>query len=164
MKDPFKFRLAASKPAVDVEGGTIREAKKQDFPALDGLAIFQLKLKKGAVRIPHGHPDANELDYILHGRAAISIVGPDQVEQKMELEPGEISFIPQGWFHSIKNIGDDELSLLVIFNNENPNDIGISVGLGGMTHAVLGETLGVPPDTFQNFRRDVLFIAPQKPQ
>jgi oxalate decarboxylase len=113
------------------------------------------------VRIPHWHPDANELDYCLQGKAAIAMVGPDEVEQKLELEAGDISFIPQGWFHSIKNIGDEELSLLVVFNNESPNDIGISVGLGGMSNKVLAETLGVPAETFKKFRHDVQFIAPQ---
>ena len=159
--DPFKFKLAASKPVVAVAGGTIQEAKRESFPALDGLSIFLLRLKKGAVRIPHWHPDANELDYCLQGKAAISMVGPDQVEQKLELEAGEISFIPQGWFHSIKNIGDEELSLLVVFNNASPNDIGISVGLGGMSSKVLSETFGVPAETFKKFRDNVLFIAPQ---
>ena len=160
-KDWFKFRLAASKPAVKVAGGTIQEANKATFPALDGLAAFLLVLKPGAVRIPHWHPDANELDYCLQGRAAIAIVGPDKVEQKLEINPGDISFIPQGWFHSIRNAGTDDLRLLVIFNNATPNDIGISVGLGGMSDKVLGESLGVPAATFKDFKKTIRFIAPQ---
>jgi oxalate decarboxylase len=160
-RDSFKFNLAGSKPAVHVAGGAIQEAKKDTFPALEGLAIFLLALKPGAVRIPHWHPDANELDYILQGTAQIAIVGPDSAEETFKLTPGEIGFIPQGWFHSIQNIGEDELRMLVIFNNDNPNDIGISIGLGGMSGAVLGETLGVPASTFTNFNKDVKFIAPQ---
>ena len=133
----FKFELAASKPNEDVAGGSIREAKKCTFPILDGLAIFLVSLKPGAVRIPHWHPDANELDYILEGCAEIALAGPDKVKTTIEVRQGEISFIPQGWFHSIKNIGETELRLLVIFNNDSPNDIGISFGLAALDPTVL---------------------------
>ena len=159
--NPFKFRLAASHPQVDVLGGTIREAKKLTFPALSGLAIFLLDLKKGAVRIPHWHPDANELDYILHGRARIATVGPDGIQETFEVDEGDISFIPQGWFHSIQNVGDADLKMLVIFNNHSPNDIGISAALGGLLPAVLAETLGATPEIFASLRKDVKFLAPQ---
>jgi oxalate decarboxylase len=164
-RDQFKYNLAGSKPQVSVKGGTIQEAKAETFPVLQGggLAIFLVVLKPGAVRIPHWHPDANELDYCLQGKAAVAIVPPDGEghDQKLELSPGEISFIPQGWFHSITNVGPEELRVLVIFSNASPNDIGISVALAGMSDAVLGETLGVPPSTFKNFAKDVIYIAPQ---
>jgi oxalate decarboxylase len=163
-KSSFKFKLGASKPTVDVKGGTVQEAKKQTFPVLDGLAMFLLKLKEGAVRIPHWHPDANELNIVLQGKARIALLGPDgpgQVKETFELEAGDISFMPQGWFHSIANIGEGELSMLVIFNNASPDDIGVSQALAGMADSVLGETLGVPPDTFKRFKKNVKLIAPQ---
>ena len=159
--DSFKYALEASTPQIKAAGGEIREGNKKTFPALEGLAIFSLILKPGAVRIPHWHPDANELDYVIQGRAEIAIVGPDEIKTSFEVGKGEISFIPRGWFHSIRNPGPGDLHVLVIFNNADPNDIGISVGLGGMSSVVLSETLGAPADVFANFRSDVLFIAPQ---
>jgi oxalate decarboxylase len=164
-QSPFKYNLAGSTPQVSVTGGTIQEAQQTTFPTLQGggLAIFLVTLKPGAVRIPHWHPNANELDYCLQGKAGIAIVPPDGegMDQQMELNPGEISFIPQGWFHSIKNLGESDLRILVIFSNSSPNDIGISVALAGMSDSVLGETLGVPPSTFKDFAKDVIYIAPQ---
>ena len=47
--------------------------------------------------------------------------------------------------------GPGDLHILVIFNNADPDDIGISVGLGGMSPVVLSETLGAPADVFANF-------------
>jgi len=72
-----------------------------------------------------------------------------------------ISILPQGWFHYIQNIGDDTLRLLVIFNNSNPNDIGISEGFQAIPKEVLGITFGVKPETFDGFNLDVDDIAPQ---
>jgi hypothetical protein len=51
--------------------------------------------------------------------------------------------------------------MLVIFNNASPDDIGVSQALAGMEEWVLGESLGVPPDTFKKFKKNVKFIAPQ---
>jgi oxalate decarboxylase/phosphoglucose isomerase-like protein (cupin superfamily) len=103
---------------MDSAGGEIREGNKKTFPALEGLAIFSLILKPGAVRIPHWHRDANELDYVAQGR-------------------------------DCESSGPGDLHVLVIFNDADPSDIGISVGLGGMSPVVLSETLGAPADGFR---------------
>jgi oxalate decarboxylase len=161
----FQYALEASTPQITAAGGNAREATKSTFPALDGMAIFSLRLEAGAVRIPHWHPNANELDYCVEGRAEFNLVGPDTdpspVKTNFEIGKGEIAFMPQGWFHSIRNPGPGELHILVIFSSDTPNDIGISIGLSGMNPVALSETLGAPADVFANFRQDVKFIAPQ---
>jgi oxalate decarboxylase len=164
----FKFALEASKPEIVATGGTGREATKTTFPALDGMAIFSLRLEPGAVRIPHWHPNANELDYVVEGRAEFKLVGPTNAKNPVitsfELRKGEIGFIPQAWFHSIRNPGPGELHILVIFNADEPQDIGISIGLSGMSPVDLAETLGAPAKVFADFRQDIEFIAPQDPK
>src|ERR1700686_3028124 len=103
---PFKFALEASKPVVDVKGGTARFAKKISFPELDGLAIASIHLEPHGIRIPHWHPNANEMDYVISGNAEIALFGPADADhphgvvEKFRLKQGEISFLPQGWFHS----------------------------------------------------------------
>src|SRR3954449_11884327 len=138
---PFKFPLEKSKPFVDVAGGVVRFAKKLDFPALNGLAIASIHLNPGGIRIPHWHPNANEMDYVISGRARIDLFGPANAEnpggvtQQFHLEAGEISFLPQGWFHSITNAGPGVLHILVIFNSDSPLDIGLPRGLGAIEKA-----------------------------
>jgi oxalate decarboxylase/phosphoglucose isomerase-like protein (cupin superfamily) len=134
--NPFKFRLEQTQPFVDVTGGVARFAKKDVFPALDGLAIASLVLHAGGIRIPHWHPNAHEMDYVISGKAEITLFGPanqwnpEGVVEHFSLEPGEISFLPMGWFHSIKNVSDVELHILVIFNHASPEDIGPFVRTG----------------------------------
>lgn len=165
--EPFKFRLEHSHPLTDVAGGVVRFAKKIDFPSLDGLAIASIILKPGGIRIPHWHPDANEMDYVISGKAAIALYGPEDpahpegVIEHFELEPGDISFLPQGWFHSITNVGEEDLHILIIFNNASPTDIGLSRGLGAMRPGVVAKVLGVPEETVKEFKKDIDFIAPQ---
>lgn len=165
MADQFWFDLANAQPTVDVKGGTIREANASTFPVLNGAAIYLVELKPGAVRIPHWHPNASELDYVISGEAIIGMGAPDDVtplSQTVELLPGQIGWIPQGWFHYIKNgSATEDLKILVIFTNESPNDIGLSKGFQAMPDDVLGLTFNVDPSTFANLEKDIGFIAPQ---
>jgi len=77
-KTPFTFNLAACPPQVVAKGGTIQEANQCTFPGLAGnaLSIYLLTLEPGAVRIPHWHPDAAELDYCLAGTCRIGLGFP----------------------------------------------------------------------------------------
>jgi oxalate decarboxylase len=160
---PFKFDLAGSPPQVVAQGGTIQEANQSTFQELagNGLSVYLLTLQPGAVRIPHWHPDASELDYILQGKAQISLGFPDGEWQRFELTTGQIAILPQGWFHSIQNVGEDVLRMLVIFNNPAPNDIGISIGFQAIPREALALTFGVPVERFDGFDLDVPYIAPK---
>lgn len=162
-KSSFVFDLKSCPPQVVAQGGTIQEANQSTFPQLqgNGLSIYLLTLQPEAVRIPHWHPDAAELDYVLSGTAQIGLAFPDGEWERFDVAAGQIAILPQGWFHYIKNIGTDTLQMLVIFNNSSPNDIGISEGFQAIPKEVLGLTFGVPADTFKDLREDVGYIAPQ---
>ncbi len=159
----FTFNLAGCPPQVVAKGGTIQEANQSTFPGLagNGLAVYLLTLQPGAVRIPHWHPDASELDYILSGKVRIGLGFPDGEWERFDLETGQIAILPQGWFHYIQNIGDDVVRMLVIFNNSNPNDIGISQGFQAIPKEALGLTFGVSAERFEGLDLNVAYIAPQ---
>jgi oxalate decarboxylase len=162
-KSPFKFDLAGCPPQVVATGGKIQEANQSTFPNLagNGLSVYLLTLEPGGLRIPHWHPDAAELDYCLVGKARIGLAFPDGEWERFDLEAGQISILPQGWFHYIENVGPETLRMLVIFNNSSPNDIGISVGFQAIPPEVLGLTFKVPAETFKDFKMDVPYIAPK---
>ena len=162
----FKFDLAASKPTIHEHGNTIREANQNDFPILQGnaVAFFMIHMRPGALRVPHWHPNAWELDYCLEGEARFWLTGPDNtrntVKQVIDLKPGQLVFIPQGWFHAIKAISPGELKLLLTFNNGLPSDIGIPVGLDGIGKDQFAQTFEVSPEVFNNFNESNKFFAP----
>ncbi|MGA7236139.1 MAG: cupin domain-containing protein [Bryobacteraceae bacterium] len=166
LQPAFKFDLAATKPTISEYGNTIREANQNDFPVLAGnaVALFTIDMKPGALRVPHWHPNAWELYYCLQGQARFWITGPDndnnQVKQVIDLTPGQIIFIPQGWFHAIKCMGDADLKLLLAFNNGLPTDIGIPVGLEGLGNDVFAQAFGVSPEVFDSFNTGNKFFAP----
>jgi oxalate decarboxylase len=75
------------------------------------------------------------MDVPLSGRGRLGVVNPDDTFSVQEIVPGQIGFIPQGYAHYIENIGTEELRWVVVFNNTQPDDIGLSTTFAGMpTH------------------------------
>ncbi len=103
----------------------------------------QLKLKPGAVREPHSHPNAEQLDYCVAGHAQVGIVGPEGQKQILDLHEGDISFVPRGYIHWIQNVGNGPLHFLVILSDALPETIELSETLSGVPDKTLSASLGV---------------------
>ena len=154
MKNPYLFDLAKSKPLVKKPKGTVQGAYEKVFPIVKHQkgAMFLVVLKPKGIREPHWHPNAWEFDYCISGHARMAVVAPNNEWKIFDVRPGQIVFVPQGYFHYFENVGEDELRFLVVFNDsasEAGDDIGISVSLGGMPDHVLAKTFGVPKSAFE---------------
>jgi oxalate decarboxylase len=153
MKNPYLFDLTKSKPRVKKPEGTVQGCDEKVFPIVTGqkAAMFLVVLKPKGIREPHWHPNAWEFDYCISGRARMSVVAPNNEWKIFDVKPGQVVFVPQGYFHYFENIGLDDLRFLVVFNDsasESSDDIGISVSLGGVPNHVLAATFGVPVGVF----------------
>ena len=124
--------------------------------------------EKSGIREPHWHPDAWEFDYRINGEARMSVVGPNNEWQNFKVEPGQIVFVPQGYYHYFENVGKEDLRFLIVFNNstkESNDDIGISVSLGGTPNHVLAATFGVPHSVFEQIpklHKEVIITSKRK--
>jgi oxalate decarboxylase/phosphoglucose isomerase-like protein (cupin superfamily) len=153
-----KFEFETSIPR-EFAAGTLHRASKRNFEALRGLAVQALHLKEGAIREPHLHPNAEQLDYCISGRARVGIVGPEAERQLLELEAGDISFVPQGYIHWIENIGDAPLHFLVVLSHEEPQTIELSEVLVGIPKETLSRALGLPEDIVKGIPRETVTIG-----
>jgi oxalate decarboxylase len=167
MSDPwqnvtqFSFDLAGAQPTISLPGGTIIEANQGTFPALNGLAIYLLTLQPGAVRIPHWHPDSDEVQYVLGGQCHIGLITTAQgsgpgADRSYDLTAGMIGYIPRVWFHYIQNTGSEPATMLVIFNSATPDNTDISWGFGITPPALLQQVFGI---SFQGMNTDQIWIS-----
>ena len=142
-KSIYTYNLDRATPQTSNTNGTRTMANVDNFPILSGLGIALLRLAKGGVREPHWHPNASELSYCISGRADMTIFSPGNNHDTFTINPGEMTYVPKGYIHDIQNVGDDEAKFVVVFNNERPQDLGISGSLGWMTNRVLDATFGI---------------------
>jgi len=141
----FHFALAAAKPDDVTPYGSVTKVNVKNLPALAGsdAAIFFVRMKPGALREPHWHPNAWEIDYVVSGNLRMGIVDPAGKTSVFDLGPGDMAFVPQGWAHFIRNVGSTEAVVPITFGNNNPDDVGLSTVFGGMPTSTFEETLGL---------------------
>jgi oxalate decarboxylase len=159
-----KFNVFGISPQVVEPHRTVTKVTGDNFPVLKGnqAAVFYLVMKPGAVREPHWHPDAWELDVPLPGNGRLGVVNPNDTWTAQAITPGsEIGFIPQGYAHYIENIGKDDVRWMIVFNNTYPDDIGLPTMFGGMPTHAFTQTFGIPEDALAGATKpkQTLFIV-----
>jgi oxalate decarboxylase len=124
------LRLESTEPLLLPKGKMYR-ANKATFPVLNGLSMQSFHLDPGGMREPHLHPDAAQLDYLVAGRARVGIIGPSGSAQLMDMEAGDLCFIPQGHLHWIENTSDTPLHFLLTLSHAEPQTIELSAMVAG---------------------------------
>ena len=147
--NPHKFNLEGIPPQVQTTGGTVALGNANTFPILNGLACYSLRLKPNGIREPHWHPNAAELDYVIEGRARMTILSPGGSIDTFDVSPGQIVFIPPAYFHYIENPDSiNNMHFAVFFGHEKPEDIGISGALSAYSNEVLAAVFNLDPTLF----------------
>ena len=161
MASQHLFHLNVAPPQRSTSQGSRTDVNQLDFPVLSGMSLSLLRLHPNGMREPHWHPNANELGYCLEGKAVMTLLGPGGQHDTFLVEPGTLSFVPMGTLHHIESIGPGPLKMLLCFDNENPEDIDLTSGIGSMSDSVLGKTFHLDEKFFSDLHADVksVFIA-----
>lgn len=158
----FKMNIEALNPQVNTAGGWAKMCNASLLPTLEGLAVFSLLLKKEGVREPHWHPNASELNYLISGSVRITLLSPGGSVDTFDMTPGDLSFLPRGYFHHIENTGSEDAHLAVFFNNQSPSDIGLSGCLGAYSNEILASLFGITPaylDKLPKYQQDLFVVS-----
>ena len=156
--NPFGFRLMGL-PSMRSPGGWFVQASRSDFPMSLTLVGAITHLDADGIREPHWHPNADEWDLVLQGRAIITFFdGPDNV-QAIEVGPGDIGFLPRNQAHAVATVGGEPFLLLSVFNASEFLSIGLSEALAGLPEPLLARNLGLPPDSIARLPKGERFIV-----
>src|SRR5256714_8766696 len=76
-----------------------------------------LDLEPGALRELHWHPNADEWQYVIEGDVCVTMFASGGRFRIELLHAGDVGYIPQGYGHSIENVGNSTSRILIGFNN-----------------------------------------------
>jgi oxalate decarboxylase len=110
-----------------------------------------LRIKPGGLRELHWHPNADEWQYFLSGRARMGVFGSHGRARVEECNAGDVGYAPQGYGHYIENAGSDDLEVLIVLNNGVYQSISLSAWMAANPHLLLATNFEVPASTFANF-------------
>ena len=72
-----------------------------------------LDLDPGALRTLHWHPNADEWQYVVAGEVSVTLFGSHGRYRTEQLQKGDVGYIPQGYGHSIENVGSGAARILI---------------------------------------------------
>ena len=118
-----------------------------------------MRLKPGALRELHWHPNAAEWQYVLSGRLNVTLFGSGGRWREETLGQGDVGYIPQGFGHSIENVGSEKARILIVFNSGHYQTIDLSQWIAGNPTDILATNFGVDASVFEKFPRRDVFLT-----
>src|SRR5438876_11926059 len=104
--ETHKFRMLAGAPHAVFKGGREWRIDSTRFPISSTVTGVILDLEPGALRELHWHPNADEWQYVIEGDLSVTMFGSHGRFRTEQLNAGDVGYIPQGYGHSIENVGN----------------------------------------------------------
>jgi oxalate decarboxylase len=157
--ETHRFPLLAQEPHGVFKGGREWRVDASRFPISKTITGVILDLDAGALRELHWHPTADEWQYVIAGRISVTLFGSHGRYRIETLEAGDVGYIPQGYGHSIENVGDSSCRVLIGLNTGHYEGIDLSQWLAGNPADVLATNFSQPAELFARFPHKDVFIA-----
>lgn len=158
-----KFPLMAQQP-MEFPGGREWLVDSTRFPISRTMTGLIFELDAGALRTLHWHPNASEWQYVIGGQYRVTLFGAKGRYREEILNPGDVGYIPQGYGHSIENIGSETGRILLGLNSGTFQKIDLAEWVAGQPADVLETNLGLPADQVAQLPRRDVFITNREPK
>ena len=152
-----RFQLASQKPMYFL-GGNFSYVDSKRFPISTTMAGAILNLKPKALRELHWHPNADEWQYYISGKARMTVFLSRGKSVTTEFKAGDVGYVPQGCGHYIENISDEACQVLAVFNTGNYQEIALSDWIASNPNGLLQTNFGVPKETIDKFPKSSSFM------
>ncbi|KAH0777039.1 hypothetical protein KY290_008450 [Solanum tuberosum] len=94
---------------------SVTKVGKAEFPVLDGqsVSLAVLQFPRGSVNLPHTHPHAAELLFVVEGSLEVGFVDTTNKLYTQTLQVGDLFVFPKGLVHYQYNSNRNELATAV---------------------------------------------------
>lgn len=152
-----KFKLLG-RDASAWPGGEERIVDSHDFPMSKTIVGSIMDLKPGALRELHWHPNADEWQYYIGGRARVGIFGAHGRSRVEEFGPGQVAFIKQGFGHYIEQVGSEPTRILITFPAAEYQEISLSTWLANNPAQLIEDNFGIAAEEVARMPKSKLAI------
>lgn len=131
---PFIFPLQSSRPRAS-RAGTIQIADSTNFKVSTTVAAALVTVPPGGVREMHWHPNADEWQYYIKGKARMTVFNTGPNALTMDFNPGDIGYVKRNYGHYVENVGDTDMQFVGVFRAPRYQEISL---LNWLTHTPPG--------------------------
>jgi oxalate decarboxylase/phosphoglucose isomerase-like protein (cupin superfamily) len=151
----FVIDLAKSKPG-EGAGGAARSATLDQMPVLsgEGLSLTLMNLNPCGMNMPHVHPRASEIVYVIDGED-LQVGFAEENNGRFivnRISTGFSTIFPRGLIHYQINLSCKNATIIAALNNEDPGVISVAKQTFLFPNYVLSGTLGIPESEIDQLR------------
>jgi oxalate decarboxylase len=88
------------------------------------------------------------MGYVHQGKGRMSVLSPSGGVDTYEMNEGDLYFIPKAYPHHIENLQQEDLHLVIFFDQAMPSDIGLTGCVKSYSNEVLTAVFQSPKDLF----------------
>ena len=155
----FDFKASEMTPSKVTRGGEVRIIDSKIFPVTP-ISSAIARLKPGGLRELHWHPNADEWQYYISGKARMTVFAAGGRARTMDFEEGDVGYILQSNPHYIENTGDIDLVFLEMFKSDHYEDISLAQWLAHTPHLLVGQHLHVGQEMLAGIPKEKTVITP----
>ncbi|HXW71593.1 MAG TPA: cupin domain-containing protein [Methylocella sp.] len=121
----FSHKMAAQQP-VRTASGSVRITDSSIFPVSTTISAALVEVDPGGMRELHWHPNANEWQYYLEGRARMGVFAASGQARTFDFQASDVGYVPFAMGHYVENTGPVPLRFLEVFKSPYYADISLN--------------------------------------
>ena len=157
----FAFRTMEMPPTKRTKGGEVRIVDSNTFKVSTNVATAMVTVHAGGLRELHWHPNADEWQYYISGKARMTVVSTGNRARTMDFQAGDVGYVEKTLLHYIENTGDTDLIFLEMFKSGFYQDLSLSEWLAHTPPELVKAHLNIDQATLDAIPRDELVIVPR---
>jgi oxalate decarboxylase len=158
---PFVFPLGSSGPYKESRGGNVRIADSKNFNVATTVAAALVTVRPGGIREMHWHPNADEWQYYIKGKARMTVFNTGPNAMTMDFNAGDIGYVKKNLGHYVENVGDTDLQFVGVFRAPRYEEISLSNWLTHTPPALVAQHLNVDEATIAKWPDNAPGVMPK---
>jgi oxalate decarboxylase len=155
----FAFRTDEMKPTKQTKSGEVRIVDSRNFKVTT-TTMAMVTVRPGGMRELHWHPNADEWQYYIKGKARMGVFNTGPNVLTMDFNPGDIGYIKRNYGHYVQNVGDTELQFFAVFRTSQYEEMSLSDWLRHSPPEMVAQHLNVDEATISKWPSNRPLIMP----
>jgi oxalate decarboxylase len=159
---PFIFPLGSSRPLKSSDTGSIQVADSSNFKVSTAVSAALVTVRPGGIREMHWHPNADEWQYYIKGKARMTVFDTGPNALTMDFNTGDIGYVRRNLGHYVENVGDTDLQFIGVFRASRYEEVSLSNWLTHTPPKLVAQHLNVDEGTIASWPDDWAGIMPKR--
>ncbi len=145
----YTFRPSRMAPTFQNSGSEVRIIDSSNFLVSERIASAIVRLKPGAIREMHWHPNVSEWQYWIQGKGRMTVVTTEGKARTMDFNANDVGYVPTMAGHVIENTGTEDVVFLEMFKSTRYQDVSLNQWIARMPDKMAEAHLKLPASTIR---------------